>query len=237
MQFGSNMTLNYLSEFRNIKSQLLQDVFVLSALDRKKKGYFIEAGASDGIDLSNTFLLEKNFGWSGLLVEPSRTSFRKLSSNRISLSFNVALWSESNLDLHFTETKSPGLSTITTFKENDFLAQDRKVLKQYEVPTISLMDLLRNNNAPREIDYLSLDTEGSEYEILKDFDFSHFYFSIISVEHGWNENNRDLVRVFLQGVGYFQIRPELTEYESWFISPELFEKFKRSGYNSLVQLD
>jgi hypothetical protein len=90
---GSEMSILYLNNYKNIKSQLLQEVFVLSVLQGKRCGYFIEAGAGDGIDCSNTYLLEKSFGWSGLLLEPSATQFSRLSSNRNSMFTNVALWS------------------------------------------------------------------------------------------------------------------------------------------------
>ncbi len=234
---GSEMSLNYLSNFGDIKSQLLQEVFVLSALEQRKSGYFIEAGASDGIDCSNTYLLEKGFGWSGLLIEPSESAFRRLVSNRSSHVFNAALWSESNLNLHFTETNSPGLSTITSLKESDFLSQDRTVLKEYEVPTITLQDLLSKYNAPNEIDYLSLDTEGSEFEILKNFDFSQYKFNIISVEHAWNERSRNSVITLLKVHGYAQIRAELTEYESWFVGPKVLENLINRNLMSLIQSD
>ena len=56
--------------YQNIKSQNLQDLIVLDLFGFKKKGVFIEAGACDGILNSNTFLLEKNYEWTGLLVEP-----------------------------------------------------------------------------------------------------------------------------------------------------------------------
>ena len=57
--------------FDNIKSQINQDIFVLYTLDWKREGYFVEFGATNGIDLSNTYLLEKNFGWKGILSEPN----------------------------------------------------------------------------------------------------------------------------------------------------------------------
>lgn len=234
---GPEMSFFYLNNFKNIKSQLLQEVYALSVLEGKKGGYFIEAGASDGIDCSNTYLLEKSFGWSGLLVEPSDTSFRRLASNRSSTITNAALWSESDLKLQFTETNSPGLSTITSLKDMDFLSRDRKVFKEYEVDTISLTDLVKRNSAPLVIDYFSLDTEGSEYEILKDFDFSNYSFNVISVEHAWNEKNRRLVATLLRNNGYFQIRADLTEYESWFIGRNVFEKLRDQGKISVVQLD
>ena len=55
---------------------------MLSMLDFKKKGYFVEFGAQNGIDHSNSYLLEKKFGWKGILAEPSKGSQKKLIENR-----------------------------------------------------------------------------------------------------------------------------------------------------------
>src|SRR6056297_216441 len=54
------------------KSQLRQDLFVLSELGFKQHGFFVEFGATNGIDLSNTYLMEARFGWNGILAEPAR---------------------------------------------------------------------------------------------------------------------------------------------------------------------
>lgn len=233
----SHLSSNYEIYYEDVKSQLLQDIFVISMLDRKFDGYFIEAGASDGMDCSNTFLLEKKFNWAGLLVEPSQSSFEKLRINRNGVPVNAALWSKSELQLSFTQTVSPGLSTITSFKDSDFLSLDRKVLAEYKVPTISLVDLLIKNHSPKEIDYLSLDTEGSEFEILRDFNFDMFDFNIISVEHDWNLESSESVSSLLCSKGYIQVLPELTEYESWFVGQKLFDRLKQKGFESLFSLD
>jgi FkbM family methyltransferase len=233
----SSLSTNYVVFFQDVKSQLLQDIFVASMLDGKSHGYFIEAGASDGIDCSNTFLLEKRFSWDGIMVEPSRTSYQALIANRSGVAVNAALWSISNLELNFIETVSPGLSTISSFKDLDFLSADREVLTEYKVSTISLMDLLIKHESPKEIDYLSLDTEGSEFEILRDFNFDVFTFNLISVEHDWNIKNSESVSNLLRSKGYIQVLPEYTEYENWFVGQKLYYKLRKRGFESMFLLD
>ena len=64
------------------KSQLRQDLFVLSRLNFKRGGYYVEFGATNGIDLNNTYLLETEFGWDGILAEPAVCWHRDLKLNR-----------------------------------------------------------------------------------------------------------------------------------------------------------
>ena len=53
------------------RSQLRQDIFVLCTLDFKRNGFFVEFGATNGVDLSNSYLLETEFNWTGILAEPA----------------------------------------------------------------------------------------------------------------------------------------------------------------------
>ena len=71
-----------------------------------------------------------------------------------------------------------------------------------QVKTLTLFDLLEKANAPKFIDYLSIDTEGSEYEILKNFDFSKYTFGLIDVEHNFVEPRRSLIKNLLILNGY-----------------------------------
>ena len=52
------------------KSQIFQDLFVLYCLQNKSEGFFVDFGATNGVSLSNTYLLEKDYGWNGILAEP-----------------------------------------------------------------------------------------------------------------------------------------------------------------------
>ena len=183
--FREDVTGTILHLLPSSKSQLRQDLFVLSELNFKFGGYFVEFGATNGKDLSNTYLLEKEFLWTGILAEPAKIWHREIKKNRsANINFNC-VYSKSNIQISFVETKISELSTIAKFSETDSHMLHRKNGKIYNVKSISLEDLLKKYNAPINIDYLSIDTEGSEYEILKNFDFQKYRFNIITCEHNY----------------------------------------------------
>tara|TARA_B110000114_G_scaffold174053_1_gene202239 strand:- start:70 stop:666 length:597 start_codon:yes stop_codon:yes gene_type:complete len=160
--------LNKLTETHNkSRSQLDQDLFVLNHFNFKKKGFFVEFGATNGKDLSNTYLLEKDFNWSGIVAEPGKTWHKDLFKNRNCHIDLNCVWKISNYNLNFYEVEDAEFSTIAEFKNSDHNSGRRSKRKEYQVSSISLNDLLVKYNAPKNIDYLSIDTEGSEYEILK----------------------------------------------------------------------
>ena len=169
--------------YNSSKSQICQDWFVLESLNYKKNGYFVEIGAASGVELSNTFLLEKKYEWDGILSEPSPGWKDSLESNRDCKKDYRCVYSESGKIVNFNQTVEKEYSTISDFSNLDKHQSKRRNFTQYEIETISLNDLLKEYTAPLEIDYLSIDTEGSEYEILKNFDFEKYSFKAITVEH------------------------------------------------------
>ena len=210
-------TISLLSKSR---SQLRQDLFVVSETEHKiknKSGYFVEFGATNGIDLSNTYLLETEFSWTGILAEPARLWEKQLRANRPNASIEIlCVWKDSNSSLIFNETEAPELSTIDSFSDGDLHRSRRLEGKKYEVQTISLNDLLRKHRAPKYIDYLSIDTEGSEYEILEAFNFNEFSFGIITVEHNYTPQ-REKIFALLTGHGYKRKYENISAFDDWYV--------------------
>ena len=93
----------------------------------------------------------------------------------------------------------PGLSSLKIYADNGHWASKVRIenSKKDIVETITLNDLLDFYNAPKEINYLSIDSEGSEFDILKNFDFSKRKINIISVEHNYHQKYFQLVRIYL----------------------------------------
>lgn len=211
---GLKVTLSLMSKSR---SQLRQDIFVIFVLKEKKNGYFVEFGGTNGIELSNTYLLETEFSWTGILAEPARVWEKQLKQNRPNASIStLCVWKDSNSSLTFNETDLPELSTIDSFSDKDLHRKTRLRGKKYEVKTISLNDLLLEYSAPKIIDYLSIDTEGSEYEILKAFNFNEYEIKIITVEHNYSPQ-RQLIYDLLTSYGFKRKYEKVSLFDDWYV--------------------
>ena len=205
--------LKYLTKSR---SQIRQDLFVLSETGFKTGGFFVEFGATNGMNLSNSYLLEKEFGWSGIVAEPARCWRNDLIKNRTCHVETRCVWRNSNDVLTFNEVANADMSTIDQFTEHDSHRHARRQGKVYEVETISLLDMLDKYHAPTHIDYLSIDTEGSEYEILSHFDFARYKFDIITCEHNFTPM-RDAIHKLLGSQGYVRKYEDVSQFDDWFV--------------------
>ena len=198
------------------KSQLRQDLFVLFVTNFKQDGYFIEAGASDGVTFSNTFTLEKNFNWQGILIEPNIYWEESLSKNRTCHIGYKALWKENSSVLFNEILNNPILSHISTVDPSSWMFdinQEKK--QQYVVPSITLLDILNHFNAPNNIDYLSLDIEGSEYDVLSSFDFETYSIEILTIEHNYSPNKEKIFNLLQDK--YTRVLTEISGKEDWYI--------------------
>jgi FkbM family methyltransferase len=198
--------------------QLQQDLvgLYISTLYKSPSKFFVEFGATDGKTYSNTHLLEKNYAWKGILAEPARIWEKKLRENRDCVIDVRCVWSKSDESLDFSEVIDASYSTLSKFSDSDHHKKLRQKKRTYQVSTIGLEDLLHFHGAPKNISYLSVDTEGSEFEILKDFNFSLFSFDFISVEHNFSDN-REAIHSLLVKVGYIRILTDFSEWDDWYI--------------------
>jgi len=176
-------------------SQSGQDKFVDNFFNYRTKGIFLDIGANDGITLSNTFFLEKEREWTGFCFEPIQEVYKKLKSNRNCQCINAGVFSESG-EFDFYEVKgySEMLSGLEKTIDNRHLERIKREINQYggslevkKVKCININDFLIQNKCTK-IDYCSIDTEGSEIEILKSIDFSKINIKVITVENNFNEN-------------------------------------------------
>lgn len=219
----------YIEELATLsESQLTQDIVVQCILGFKQNGYFVEFGATNGVVYSNTLLLEKHFGWNGIVSEPAKSWYSDLLTNRSCIVENRCVWSESNKTLQFYEDETPFISTLERFINNDNFASHRKEAEIYEVNTISLNDLLDSHNAPTDIDYISIDTKGGEIDIISTFDFKKYNVSIFTINHNFIPERANIYDLMLSK-GYVRIANKISFMDDWYIKPEYL--------NSMVNTD
>lgn len=188
----------------------------------KRKGVFIDLGAYDGVESSNTLFFEESMGWTGICIEPLRNIFPKLLRYRKSICINCCASDSDGIErfAHVNPSirpKSPreegrtsnyeklsGLVKFYTEQEkqiiNNVMKECGGEVQEFEVPCINIntiLNILPNKN----IDLLSLDTEGSELPILNAIDYNKFNIEVIVVEM----INGDLgLTKFLKEKGYIK---------------------------------
>lgn len=213
----SSKTENCSEIFQNIndsKSQLSQDIFVLDYLNFKKNGFFVEFGAANGLDLSNTYMLEKQYNWTGIIAEPGIVWHESIAIHRNCNFSKLCVWESTGDELDFDETSIPELSTFSKYVSHD--NHKRKSSNRYKVKTISLNDLLSKYDAPKTIDYISIDTEGSEFQILKKFDFDKYEVKIFTIEHNYTKHRAKIFQL-MTAKGYIRVYENLSRFDDWYI--------------------
>ena len=170
----------------------------LNGLDKKlfpylpeRGGYFIEAGANDGVRQSNTYFLEKRRGWTGLLVEPVPRLAKKCTKNRRrSVVAQVVLVSPEQsganikiIDLDLMTLVADQSAGLIDPNSHIQLAEDVQGITAAEIMVrgVSLSELLEEHGNPK-VTLFSLDVEGFEVDVLRGLDLSRHRPDFILVE-------------------------------------------------------
>ena len=157
-------------------------------------GYFIECGANDGVDKSNTWYFEKYLNWHGILIEPLTKQFIELKKNRSQKNhfYNVALCADENIN---------SIEII----ENDLVSKSPnkfdKGKKESNFDAMTLTKILDEISAPNLIDFFSLDVEGFEDQVIQGINFNKYNFKFLLIE-----TTNDLVVNFLNNNNYSLIK-------------------------------
>lgn len=207
----NNDLIRYLQDIDLSHSAFRQDLIALLFNNFKECGSFIEVGACDGIATSNTLLLERKYSWKGLLVEPASIWHSDLHKNRKVQIDTRCAWNTDGELIEFVEKKSPGRSGILETLDDETEPNDI-----YFVESVTLESLLLENFQLDSVDFLSVDTEGSELEVLQGFPFDKIQPRFICVEHNYNELKRIQVRTLLIEHGYSIFLESLSYVDDWF---------------------
>ncbi len=216
-----------------IKSQLYQDIFALLMVGKNYDKTFLEFGATDGLELSNTYLLENNCGWTGVLCEPSPQWHDILKKNRPNTKIvTECIWNIGNKKLRFFVSDVGVLSTLEEFKESDKLSIPGNTKSRIEkgnvviVNTISLNELIEKEFKGKSPSYISIDTEGSEFEILKGFDFKKYDPVCFTIEHNFTNLQKDIDEI-MKSNNYLRIFKEITAFDAWYVRNDVLNKLQK----------
>lgn len=229
---NQNLLSNFINSIKNkneFKSQLYQDVFASFVVGDKFDKTFFEFGATNGISLSNSYMLENLLNWKGALSEPSPQWHTALKKNRPNTNILTdCVWSKSDLELDFFVSDVGELSSLNDFKESDKSSMPGNTSarlkngKIISVKTISLNHVIEKEFKSKVPSYISIDTEGSEYEILKFFDFKRFRPVVFTVEHNFTELQLKIDEL-MKANDYVRVFKKITKFDAWYISKEAYD--------------
>ena len=179
-------------------SQHLQDKYLYDNFfkDKKEKGVFVDIGAHDGIDISNTYFYEKELGWSGICIEPIKSRFESLKKNRSCICIygciSDVVGEEDFITFpEYTDMLSGIKKTFDVTVENMVnkkIAINNHMSKTIKVKSYNINNILKENNI-NHIDFASIDTEGSELIILNTLNFDEFSIDYFLIENNKYDNS------------------------------------------------
>lgn len=199
---NAEFTAKLMQTLKSSPSERHQDLFALLLTGQQDNGFFVEFGACDGFAASNTYALEKNFGWNGILAEPAKVWHENLHKNRSAKIDERCVSSRTGELLELHEGREAGVSSLN--RDHAYLVE---TTDSYMVPTVSLNDLLMHHDAPNYIDFLSVDCEGHEMEALRDLDFSNYSFGFVCVEQHEPMTPENDVSALFENAGYKRVFP------------------------------
>lgn len=212
LQHIVNHEKKYIEYPLNFYSQIEQDKYYIENIIKYKcNGTFLEIGGYDGITGSNTYFLEKNLNWNGIIIECNPVMAQKCKDNRNCIICDKAIYKESNQTIDFIIPKGreisggreqlAGILNHLRPKHSYHFRESYKINEILKVNTININELLENHKI-YEIDYVSLDIEGYELEVLKSWNFDKHKINFITIEHGNAIDYQNDINKYLLSKGF-----------------------------------
>lgn len=178
-------------------SQYKQDMFLRYFLfPNKNNGFFLDIGGNNPIMINNTYYFE-NIGWNGLAFEPVKRNSELWKENRTTKCLQIALGGEKEAEMEFVEYEDDVMSGIKG--KVDF---EGEIKNTYKVKVRPLKNVLKEYDI-RQVDFMSLDVEGGEIEVLKGIDFDEVDIYSILIENNKGTEKAKAIRKFLIKQGYY----------------------------------
>ena len=189
-----------------------------------KNGIYVDVGAHDGVSINNTLYFEKNNNWTGVNIEPIKKVFDKLVINRPNnINLNCAVCNNDGeteflCNTGYTEMISGIKNNFDPRhlqrleRENNAMGSTTEVIK---INTKKLQTIFDENNISH-VNYLSIDVEGAEFEVIKSINFDKVFIDVIGFENNYNDTSIPIVQyleeknfiVFHKSLDIFMINKE-----------------------------
>ena len=181
-----------------------------------KNGFYVDVGAHDGVSINNTLYFEKNNNWKGINIEPIKNVYNKLVINRPNnINLNCAICNNDGeteflCNSGYTEMIS-GIKDTFDIRHLQRLENENKMMNSntevIKVNTKKLETICDENNISH-INYLSIDVEGAEFEVIKSINFNKVFIDVIGFENNYNDTSIPIIK-YLEDKNYIVIHRSL----------------------------
>lgn len=189
-------------------SQMAQDYYLYTRhfVNLKRRGVYADVATNDPIGISNTFFMEQCLGWKGLCIEANPKYLAQIHRRRNCALVPTCVGDEDGREVNFG--LASGLSGVMATNKNAKEWREKRERITTMRMTCSTMGIELDTYAVRKVDYLSLDVEGHELEVLKGIDWSKVVVNVMTIEVG---DNSEKIEAFLKKKGYVRHIPLLNE--------------------------
>jgi FkbM family methyltransferase len=197
-------------------SQYKQDMFLeKNVFKGYKNGFFIDVGAHDGVTINNTLYFQQNNNWSGINIEPIKSVYNKLVINRPNdINLNCAVsnndgTAEFILNIGYPEMLS-GLKDNYDKRHSERLEREKNNNGgETTIITINTkkIETICDTYNIKHINYLTVDVEGAEFEVIKSINFDKVFIDVIDFENNYDDNSEPIIR-YLEEKNYKVIQKE-----------------------------
>lgn len=199
---------------RRLYSSKDQDRWAIQRVFREaREGYFVEVGAGDGRTHSNTFALERDYGWTGILIEANPAYLDAMQRYRKCHCINACV-NDNEVECDFFCFGHLGGviadDTDNSWKKRKGLLRS-KLNCVVKLKCMTLEEVLDAAHAPPTIEYLSVDVEGAEFRVLKGFPFHRYAFEAMTIERPTKK-----VHALLTEAGY--VLDRLFRHDGFYVS-------------------
>jgi len=198
-------------------SQFGQDKYLETYIFKGyKNGFYVDVGAHDGISINNTLYFEKNNNWTGINVEPIKKVFERLVINRPNdINLNCAVCNNDGetdflCNTGYTEMLSGIKDNFDKRHVNRILRENKQMGSTTEVIKVKTkkLETIFDENNIKHVNYLSIDVEGSEFEVIKSINFDKVFIDVIEFENNYNDVSVRIVE-YLMNKGFIIIHKSL----------------------------